>query len=315
MPRSTREIRRRINTVRSTEQITRAMEMVSVAKLRRAQAQVEAARRYAGRLEEIMGRLLADPSVLKARGFDPVILQGRPTVRNVIYVVIAADRGLAGGYNVNLLRFAANALAREERPYRLFCAGRKGRDFFTARRYPLAGEIGFLGDTIDFAVARKLSRQLIDLLHQGEADEVYVIYSQFLGPGREKPTLRKLLPLGAFARTEGTPGETPNESPGEIPKNAANEAEEEIIMVPSPATVLEMLLPRFVDTEVYLLLLEAKASEHGARMTAMHNATENAEEMIENLQLSYNKARQAAITKELTEIVGGAEALTRGGGQ
>ncbi|MBE3576605.1 MAG: ATP synthase F1 subunit gamma [Limnochordales bacterium] len=299
MPRSTREIRRRINTVRSTQQITRAMEMVSVAKLRRTQTQLEAARHYTGQLEEMMGRLLADPGVLAGGGFDPVILKGRSVVRQVVYVVIAADRGLCGGLNVNLLRYAARVLAEEQRPYQVFCLGRKSRDFFASRRYPLAGEIAFLGDSIDFALARKLSRQLVDLLRRGDTDEVYVVYNQFLGPGREKPAVRKLLPLSELLRLPVAPNES--------------ETGRETLLVPSRAAVLEMLLPRVIDAEFYLLLLEAKASEHGARMTAMHNATKNAEELIESLQLSYNKARQAAITKELAEIVAGAEALTQGG--
>lgn len=298
MPRSTREIRRRINTIRNTQQITRAMEMVSVAKLRRAQGQVLSARPYADQLGQVLRRLLADPRLLRTPGVDPVLVHGRPgPVARLVYVVITADRGLAGGYNVNLIRFAMSVLDREERPYQLICIGRKGRDFFARRGYPLLGEITGLNDSIDFPVAHRLSRQLVSLLEDGAADEVSVIYSRFLGPGRERPTVEKLLPLDRMA------GEATVEGAGET------------IYVPSRAALLRLLLPRIVDAEVYRILLEAKASEHGARMAAMHNATENAEELIDTLQLSYNKARQAAITKELAEIVGGSEALTQGGGQ
>src|SRR5690606_6896025 len=302
-----RDIKRRISSVRNIQQITKAMELVSATKLRRAQASVLAARPYAQKLEEVLTRLLKANRAQAGgkKAFRHPLLEGR-AVKRVAYVVITADRGLAGAYNANVIRRAEQELAAEEREWALICVGRKGRDHFHRRGRPIHSEYLFLGDDIDFVRSREISRALTDLYVSGQFDEIKLIYTQFISTGSQRPVVVRLLPLSGLVAEEeaaaasGQPGEP-----------AEGEAVE-YIYEPSPAEVLGMLLPRHVDMQVYRALLEAKASEHAARMRAMRAATDNATEMIRTLTLSFNRARQAAITKEIAEIVGGAEALNLG---
>ncbi|MBE3583205.1 MAG: ATP synthase F1 subunit gamma [Limnochordaceae bacterium] len=321
MGQSIRDIRRRINSVRSTSQITRAMEMVSVAKLRRAQEQLAQARPFAGQLADVVRRLLADPRLHRQLpGVSPAVVTGRASVSRVAYVVITSDRGLAGGYNVNLVRFARTQIESDSCPYLLYCIGRKGRHFFERLGWPVQGGLESVGDNVDFLTARKLGSELWELFVSSQVDQVDLIYQQFLGVGHQRPVRETLLPLTRLvsSRIASTGDATRlGKGPEQAGEGADTEATTvaEYIYVPSREQVLALLLPRLVHNELYRVLLEAKASEHGARRTAMHQATENAEEMLRALQLSYNKARQAAITKELVEIVGGAETLTAGGGQ
>lgn len=303
-----RDIKRRISSVRNIQQITKAMELVSATKLRRAQASVLAARPYAQKLEEVLTRLVAANRAQagEKKGFQHPLLKERP-VNKVAYVLITADRGLAGAYNSNVIRKAEQTLAAEEREHALIAVGRKGRDHFHRRGRPLYSEYLFLGDDIDFLRAREISRALTDLYVSGAFDEVNLIYTQFISTGSQRPVVVRLLPLSGFdggQAQQGAAGHT-GETEGE------GEAVE-YIYEPSPAEVLGLLLPRHVDMQVYRALLEAKASEHAARMRAMRAATDNATEMIRTLTLSFNRARQAAITKEIAEIVGGAEALNVG---
>jgi len=302
-----RDIKRRISSVRNIQQITKAMELVSATKLRRAQGTALAARPYAQKLEEVLTRLVeanrAQASERKA--FQHPLLQGRP-VKRVLYVLITADRGLAGAYNTNVIRRAEQALASETRECALITVGRKGRDHFARRGRPIRAEYMDLGDDIDFLRAREISRALTDLYVSGQFDEVNLIYTQFLSVGSQRPTLVRLLPLSGLDAAKDGAG-------SEDPAAGGSEGEPlEYIYEPSPAEVLGLLLPRHVDMQVYRALLEAKASEHAARMRAMRAATDNASEMIRTLTLSFNRARQAAITKEIAEIVGGAEALNVG---
>lgn len=307
MGQSMRDIKRRIRSVKNTQQITKAMEMVSAAKLRRVQAQVLAGRPFAEKLQEALGRLLSSATGAKRR-VDHPLLEARP-VKKVCYVVIAADRGLAGGYNANLIRKATDTLAAEEREYELITVGRRVRDFFVKRDYPIHDEYTQVGDEIDFAEARDLARRLMDAYKDGVFDEIYLIYSSFVNVSLHRPTVTRLLPLNR--------PEAPVESDADKADTAefvgSEESEElEYIYEPDATTLLRILLPRFVETLVYRALMEAKASEHGARMVAMRNASDNAEELIEGLTLSFNRARQASITTELAEIVGGANALISG---
>lgn len=295
-----RDIKRRIRSVKNTQQITKAMEMVAAAKLRRVQAQVLAGRPFAEKLQETLGRLLSSATADKRRVEHP-LLAARP-VEKVCYVVIAADRGLAGGYNANVIRKATETLSAAEHEYELITVGRRVRDFFVKRNYPIHDEYIQIGDEVDFAEAKELARRLMHAYTDGVFDEIYLIYSAFINVSLHRPTVTRLLPL---ARPE-----TPDASAGAA--DTAGGEELEYIYEPDASTLLGILLPRFVETLVYRALMEAKASEHGARMVAMRNASDNAEELIEDLTLSFNRARQASITKELAEIVGGANALISG---
>lgn len=277
-----RDLKRRIRSIRSTQHITRAMKMVAAAKLRKAQAQVTAARPYAEKLEEVIGRLIGavDPET------QP--LAATREIKKAGYVLITGDRGLAGGYNANLIRLAEERLQAEERPVALVTVGRKGRDYFRRRRVEIVRSFTDIGDEPDLIQARELARQLVDLYLEGTVDEVNLIYTRFYSALRQVPRIDRLLPIKA---------------------GATGEDSGDYIYEPSPAEVLKALLPRYCEIKVYQALLEAKASEHGARMTAMDNATENAAEMIDKLTLSFNRARQAAITMEIVEVVAGADAL------
>lgn len=290
---STRDIKRRITSVKNTQQITKAMEMVAAAKLRRVQSQATQGRPFAEKLREVLVRL-----VTAARGREEAAslehpLLERRDVKRVLYVVVSADRGLAGGYNANLLRCAWMELEGEEREYEIVAIGRKARDFFEKRGIARRADHVQLGDDIDYAFARSLAHELMAAFTEKEFDEINLIYTRFISAVSQQPVVERLLPI-------------------EDPAAEAEGSDEslEYLYEPSPEAVLGILLPRYVETEVYRALMESKASELGARMTAMRNASDNAEEMIDALTLSYNRARQASITTEISEIVGGAEALT-----
>jgi len=280
-------VQRRIKAVKSTQQITKAMKMVDAAKLRRAQARVLAARPYARELAKTLGRLVA-----AGAGKNHPLLSRQPEgTPTVAYVVITADRGLAGAFNINVIRRAHAAIEAEARPVKLICIGRKGRDYFVKRKIQPVLEFVNLGDNMTFALARQIVSKIVELYLSGEVDEVRLIYTEFINAVTQRPVETQLLPVQpATGEEEG-------------------QAQVEYIYEPSPEEVLNTLVPRFAETVFYQALLESKASEHGARMTAMGNATDNAQEMIAKLTLAYNRARQAAITREISEIVGGANAL------
>lgn len=290
MAENKKAILRRRKAVESTRKITKAMKLVAAAKLRKAQERVLAARPYARELTNILRRLVA-----AGAGADHPLLQPRqvPTPR-VAYVVITADRGLAGSYNVNVLRRAQAALRAEVRPTVLVTVGRKARDFFTRRgRRPDHLWVG-LGEEARLTLAREIIGRMIDLYHGGEVDEVRVVYTEFINAVTQRPKEIQLLPIPQPEDTEAAGTGT-----GLV----------EYIYEPSAEDVLDTLVPKYVETMFFQTLLEAKASEHGARMTAMGSATDNATELIAKLSLQFNRARQAGITKEIAEIVGGAEAL------
>ncbi len=278
---SMRDIKRRIKSVKSTQQITKAMKMVAAAKLRRAQERVVQARPFAKELTETLGRLVA----VAKDAAHPLLEVREP--KSIGYVVITADRGLAGGYNANLIR-KANTEIKELGEVSLVTVGRKSRDFFRRIGRPIKSEFVGLGEDIDFSTAKEIANTVMNLYTSGEFDEVYLVYTEFVTALTQKPTTIKLLPV-----------QTPEQSGPQL----------DYIYEPSPEAVLNVLLPKYVETTLFRALLESKASEHGARMTAMGSATENAKEMIDKLTLSFNRARQAAITREISEIVGGAAAL------
>jgi F-type H+-transporting ATPase subunit gamma len=306
---SVRDIRRKIRVVKNISQITQAMKMVAAAKLRRVQERVEKGKPYSQTMAELVGTLA--PHV---RDFAHPLLDNRP-VGAVGVVVIAADKGLAGSYNSNILRVAHQFIDRKTRemgevgadvrtgrnPVQLVTIGRKATEYFTKRDYGVAGSFMSIGVEAPYEQVRAASNAITNLFLTGQVDEVYIAYTEFVNTITQRPQVVKFLPI------EPPSGETEDQegvAPGKIKMGG-----KEFIFEPDAEQLLGVLLPRFVETRVYQLLMEAVASEFGARMTAMTNATKNASEQIDSLTLLANRTRQAAITTELTEIVSGADAL------
>lgn len=286
MARSMRDIKRQIKSVQNTRQITKAMEMVAASKLRKAQEKAEAARPYSQKLKEVVSSIAAGTQDLQ----HPMLVS-RP-VKKTAYIVVTSDRGLAGGYNANILRKVTMLLAERHKSkdeYALFVIGRKGRDYLRRREYPIVEEITELSDTPKFADIKSIAYSSVQQFETGVYDELYICYNRFINAISQVPTVDRLLPMDAVG--EGHTG-----------PSAAYEYE------PSPQGVLEVLLPKYAETLIYSAILDGKASELGAKMTAMGSATKNASKMIGDLSLTYNRARQAAITQEITEIVAGANA-------
>jgi F-type H+-transporting ATPase subunit gamma len=281
-------IRKRISSVRNTQQITKAMKMVSAAKLRRAQDAAVAARPYAEKMAELLKNVAARVSIEA----HP-LLQTREE-KKIELVLFTSDRGLCGGYNANLIR-AAEAFIRRNAPDKeveITLVGRKGADHFRRRRAPIADRYLNVLATPPDELAAAIGQKLIARFINRETDAVYILYSHFRSALSQVPTLEKLLPV----------------SLGEV-RDAEAQQLTEYLYEPGVERLLASLLPRITDVAVQRALLEATASEHGARMTAMDSATSNASKMIGSLTLQMNRARQASITRELMEIVGTAEAL------
>ncbi len=281
---SLKHTRKRIASVRNTQQITKAMKMVSAAKLRRAQEAAENARPYGQRLEE----LLASVSTTVGEDPHPFLQPGSGAPAEVI--VITSDRGLCGGYNANLIKKAeAFFRADEGRDATVVTCGRRGDDYFRKHREANLREryVNRVGG-FDLALASEVAGKAAERFLSGSAGAVYLVYSQFRSAIAQFPVLVRLLPVEAASRSE---------------------ADVEYLYEPEPIALLRSLLARHIEAKVYQAMLEATASEHGARMTAMDSAARNASDMIDRLTLQMNRARQASITTELMEIVGGAEAL------
>ena len=280
-----RLIKRRIKGIQSTSKITRAMEMIATSKMRKAQERGLAGRPYAEKIHQVM----ADLAALRREGEEiHPLLQSRQ-VKKIGILHITPDRGLCGGLNTNLNRKTTGFILEQEAPVSLVTVGRKGRDFMRRYGREIRAEFINLGDRPDWLDTLPISRIIIDDYTSGEIDRVYIVYPQFISTMVQKPIVHQLLPI----------------EPAEIP--AAQNVD--YIYEPGPAEVLGQLLPRFIEMQVYHAVLESIASEQSARMVAMRNATESAGELIEELTLMYNKARQEMITKELLDITGGAAAL------
>jgi F-type H+-transporting ATPase subunit gamma len=280
------DMRRRIRSVRNTQQITKAMKMVSAAKLRRAQDKAIAARPYAAMLQKILSNV-AEAAAQSPDSGDNALLAVRPEKR-ILMLVISADRGLAGGFNGNLLRMAQRfAVAHHAEELTFELAGKKARDFFRKRNVQISGEHIDLFRTVKFEDAERIAQSIIDRYSKAEIDAVYLFVNEFKSVMASNLATTKLLPI-------------------EVPKQAATA---DYIYEQSPGEILETLLPRYIKTQVYRALLESAAAEHAARMTAMEAATKNASEMIDKLTLTMNRVRQASITREIIEIVSGAAAL------
>ena len=285
-----RDIRRRIRSVESTQKITRAMKLVAAAKLRRAQERIVSARPYAVKMAELLSSL-----VRRAEGEAHPLLVRRPAARKRL-VIITADKGLCGAFNSNILR-ASLAFLREqgETSVTLVVVGKKARDFYRRRQYEIKSEMLGFFDRLAYSHAQELAGGLMQEYLSDEVDEVHLLYNEFRSVAVQRVKREQLLPIESAAAPDGQGG-------------AAGPAGD-YIYEPSPEAILAALLPRHVTTQVYRALMESVAGEYGARMTAMEAATKNAKEMISVLSIQYNKARQERITKELLDIVGGAEAL------
>jgi F-type H+-transporting ATPase subunit gamma len=284
---SLKTIRKRIGSVKSTQQITKAMKMVAAAKLRRAQEAATRARPFA----EKLGALLRNVAARVGADSHP-LLAARAEERRIVLVLVTSDRGLCGGYNTNLIRAAQTfLLEHRDDDVRVVFVGRKGNDFFRRRSVEVKERHLNLGPGPGLDLAVDLGARLSAEFAAAEVDGVYLLYSSFRSALSQVPTLERLLPVAA-----GGAGET-------------GDAGADYLYEPDPRTLLDRLTKQYVTTLVHRAFLESIASEHGARMTAMDSATSNATEMIDRLTLEMNRARQAAITKELMEIVGGAEAL------
>jgi len=283
---SQREIRRRIGSAKNIKQITRAMQFVAASKLRRAQESTLAARPYREKLDEVIADLGAVLS-----GEDHPLLGNRDlaVAHNRLIVIITSDRGLAGALNTNTVRFASREIVDHPGHLKVATVGRKGRDAMRRAGVPIAAHFEGFGDRPSFADTLPLARLVTDDFVAGTYDRVDVVYSRFISTLTQKPVLEQLLPV------------VPTEDAVGIPGN-------QFLFEPSPGEFLRALLPRYVATRIFQAVLESKASEESSRMVAMKNATENAEELIEDLTLSYNKVRQANITREMVEIASGASA-------
>ena len=290
---SMRQIRSRIRVAKNIQQITKAMKMVAAARLRRAQESVEASRPYSQRLREVMARLAGSGgSAAQHPLLRPV--SGQP--RRIGIILITGDRGLCGSFNSNSIR-RANETIRGFAPdqVRFVCVGRRGAAFFRRRGYTIVSEHSVPATGASFAEAQAISRAGSQLFETGDVDVVYLVYTQFVSAMTQRPQVLQLLPVA-------TPTESDRASSASVDRG-------EVIFEPSAEAILSDLIPRYVDTLVFQGVLESTASFFGAQMTSMSSATDNAGKMISGLTLSLNRARQAAITKEIAEIVGGADAL------
>ena len=290
---SLKEVKDKIASVRKTKQITRAMNMVASAKLRKAQSRIEQFRPYAEKYYEILGDI--------SQGVDTIahpLLEQREEINNIAVVLMTSERGLCGAFNSNLVQTAtkfADSRAEAGQQVKFFCVGKKGSKDIAKSSYELVSDHSDVMDSFDFTLAGQLGAEIIHAYNQQQVDEVHLVYGRFINVIKQEPTRLQILPVSQ----EG----------GEEQSGEQEGIKAEYTYEPSVEGILDELLPRFIKVQIYRGLLETSASEHAARMTAMDNATRNCDDMISNLTLSYNKARQAAITSELLDIVGGAEAL------
>ena len=333
-----RDIRRRIKSVKNIQQITKAMEMVAAARLRRAQEKATACLPYVDKLQQTLESVAAQ----SGNRFHP-LLRKRANGK-ALYLIVSADKGLAGAYTSNLLREAVSHM-KQSADVGMIVTGRKGRDYFRRRGYSLVNSYVGSSERPRFSDAGKIGQEIFHAFASGEYDAVYVVYTHFYSPMNQKPMVKQVLPLaiegvaiqaqapsGAWHKLKGyfqeddsqekpawaaaatedddaAETEDVNDEDSEVEEASDETPEDTYIVEPSPTDVLNRLLPRYMEAVVYEALLQSAASELGARMTAMGSATTNAQDIISELTLNYNKVRQSAITREISEIVGGVEAL------
>jgi F-type H+-transporting ATPase subunit gamma len=283
---SLRDIQSKINSTKKTKQITKAMQMVSASKLTRAEQNAKAFVPYSEKMQEVVVQIAASGDATHP------MLQTR-AVKKTGYLVITADRGLAGGYNNNVIREVYRTIQHQHTDadeYTVIAAGRFGRDFFKKNNLPIAKEIIGLPDQPDFSDIKQIASEAVEMFLEEEIDELVLFYNHFNSAISQEVTSQKLLPLTDLSSEKGRSVQSMYE------------------FEPDAEEILKVLLPQYAESLIYGALLDAKASEHAARMTAMRSATDNANERIDDLTLTYNRARQAAITQEISEIVSGAAA-------
>lgn len=276
-----KDIKRRIKSVESTMQITKAMELVASSKLRKAKEKVEQSRPYFRILNETIQEILWNTSITES-----LYTVERP-VKNSLYIVVAGDRGLAGGYNSNVLKLATSEM--KDKNAQVIVVGRKAQEYFAKRPVPMVEAYPRVAEEISFQDAAQIITRAIQEFDEKRVDEIYLVYTEFVSSLSQIPRITKLLPV--------------KKQEEEVKKSGEIEYE------PSVGFVINRLIPRYLEGILYSTIVDAYAAEQGARRTAMESATDNATEMIEELNLKYNRARQAAITQEISEIVGGADAL------
>ena len=286
-----RALRSRIRSVQSTKKITRAMELIAASRIVKAQARVAAARPYSEQITEVIRNLAA-----AGAGSSSPLLNPRDEIRTVAYIVVAADRGLAGGYNSGVIRQAERSLQADVaagREYKLFLIGKKAFNYFRFRGYTIDQSFTGFSDNPTYEDARAVAAEVTRQYEAGEVDQVQLVYTQFLSVATQRVEERQFLPMEAMPVAEG------------------GEATADYEFEPAPAAILEAIVPRYVESRLYAAFLDAAASEHVARQRAMKSATDNADELIKVLTRSMNRARQDSITTELIEIASGAEALAQ----
>ena len=294
---SLKDVKNKISGVSKTKQITKAMNMVASAKLRGAQTRIEQFRTYADRFHSVLHDLAA-----KADGAAHPLLDSRPDPKTTLVILVTSDRGLCGGFNVSLIACALD-VARKARTagktVSFICIGKKGRDAIRKSDFPLQSSYVDVLSNFDFSLASAIGKDVVGEYIAGNVDEVFLIYGSFETIARQVTTVLPLLPVQAGKEPEDNQKDT----------DLAGHSAAEYVYEPDVATLLGVLLPRFVNVQIHRSLLDTAASENAARMMAMDNATRNCDEMTQSLTLLYNKTRQASITSELIDIVGGAEAL------
>ncbi len=290
---SAREMRQRIKSVKNISQVTRALEAVSAAKVRKSVQAVAATRPYATKAWQVLTHVAEQPG---RQNLHPLLTE-RPNPKAALAIVITSDRGLAGAYNTNVIRFIAHHFDRYRYPVKYIAVGRKGRDLLLRRRKALLADFSNLPAAPAFSDVSAIGRLAVEEFQKGEVDEVFLVYTDFINMSRQTATIKKLLPLatsgaGHVVEVERRPS-----------SSAAYEYE------PDLRDILDEIIPRFTGLQVYQAILESQASEHAARMVAMHSATDSARELAGAYELQYNKMRQQTITNDILDIVGGAEAL------
>ena len=286
-----KEVRNRIKSVQSTQQITKAMKMVSAAKLRRAQDAIIQMRPYAQKLQEMLGNIIGS-----AEGDINMALAKERPVEKVLIIIITSDRGLCGGYNSNLIKLAKQVIhskyetQNQKGNVQILPLGKKGYEHFSKNKFNVIDKYWNIFSQLTFEEVAAASKYAMDAFAAGEFDAVEVIFSEFKNAATQQFIVEQFLPVKKAETKKG-------------------EAKADFIFEPDKTVLVEELMPKILNTQLYKAMLDANASEHGARMTAMDKATDNAEELLKGLKISYNRARQAAITTELTEIVSGAAAL------
>ncbi len=279
---SARSVKRKIRAVGNIKKITRAMQMVSAAKLKKVQQRLMELRPYADKIVEFLKGLSA-----QVKDLDFPLFKARDQVKQIGVVVVMADKGLCGSYNANMMRYVQRFLDEQKKPHKIVAVGRKSVDWFRKQDVKLEAEYVQLPTEVPFSQIKAMTKVVVDLFLHGGCDEVYLLFTRYVNAITFKPGHLKFLPI----------------------EPQAGKLSHEYDFEPEPAKILEKLLPRYIEVSFHRLILESMSSEHAARMNAMRNATDSASDLISSLTLLYNNARQAGITKELLDIVGGAEAL------